>query len=229
MWKTGVPSAAFVRTPVRREDILYCLDAARLSPSSLNCQPWRFVVLDDPQLKNRAASYISNPLLKSNLHARQAPVLIAVVSDLSENPNPLYRTAVKKFGMYQYDLGAAVQTLCLAAADLGLGSCIMSTIRNKKQLQDLLGIPQGQEICLVVALGYPDGDPAASRERLSLERSAALIRESRQSVRTIPPTLKKLTSERKKGVSCETPFLLRFEPAQTRTLTSGDKGAVKST
>lgn len=58
---------------------------------------------------------------------------------------------------------------CLAAADLGLGSCIMSTIRNKKQLQDLLGIPQGQEICLVVALGYPDGDPAASRERLSLE------------------------------------------------------------
>ena len=154
---------------VRREDILYCLDAARLSPSSLNCQPWRFVVLDDPQLKNRAAGYISNPLLKSNLHARQAPVLIAVVSDLSENPNPLYRTAVKKFGMYQYDLGAAVQTLCLAAADLGLGSCIMSTIRNKKQLQDLLGIPQGQEICLVVALGYPDSDPAASRERLSLE------------------------------------------------------------
>ena len=108
MWKTGVPSAAFVLDPVRREDILYCLDAARLSPSSLNCQPWRFVVLDDPQLKNRAASYISNPLLKSNLHARQAPVLIAVVSDLSENPNPLYRTAVKKFGMYQYDLGAAV-------------------------------------------------------------------------------------------------------------------------
>ena len=160
---------SFRPDPVRREDILYCLDAARLSPSSLNCQPWRFVVLDDPQLKNRAASYISNPLLKSNLHARQAPVLIAVVSDLSGNPNPLYRTAVKKFGMYQYDLGAAVQTLCLAAADLGLGSCIMSTIRNKKQLQDLLGIPQGQEICLVVALGYPDGDPAASRERLSLE------------------------------------------------------------
>ena len=155
---------SFRPDPVRREDILYCLDAARLSPSSLNCQPWRFVVLDDPQLKNRAASYISNPLLKSNLHARQAPVLIAVVSGLSENPNPLYRTAVKKFGMYQYDLGAAVQTLCLAAADLGLGSCIMSTIRNKKQLQDLLGIPQGQEICLVVALGYPDSDPAASRD-----------------------------------------------------------------
>ena len=134
---------SFRPDPVRREDILYCLDAARLSPSSLNCQPWRFVVLDDPQLKNRAASYISNPLLKSNLHARQAPVLIAVVSDLSENPNPLYRTAVKKFGMYQYDLGAAVQTLCLAAADLGLGSCIMSTIRNKKTASGPAGNPPG--------------------------------------------------------------------------------------
>ena len=213
---------SFRPDPVRREDILYCLDAARLSPSSLNCQPWRFVVLDDPQLKNRAAGYISNPLLKSNLHARQAPVLIAVVSDLSENPNPLYRTAVKKFGMYQYDLGAAVQTLCLAAADLGLGSCIMSTIRNKKQLQDLLSIPQGQEICLVVAL-RPPGNGSAWR------RSAALIRESRQSVRAIPPAPEKLTSERKKGVSCETPFYCVSEPIQTRTLTSGDKGAVKST
>ncbi len=159
----------FRTDPVRREDILYCLDAARLAPSSLNCQPWRFLVLDDPQLKNRAASYISNPLLKSNLHARQAPVLIAVVNDLAESPNPLYRTAVKKFGMFQYDLGAAVQTLCLAAADIGLGSCIMSTIRNKKQLQELLGLPQGQEVCLVVALGYPDGEPSTERNRMSLD------------------------------------------------------------
>lgn len=159
----------FRSDPVRREDILYCLDAARLAPSSLNCQPWRFLVLDDPQLKNRAAACISNPLLKSNLHARQAPVLIMVLSDLTENPNPLYRTAVKKFGMYPYDLGAAVQTLCLAAADIGLGTCIMSTIRNRKQLQDLLGLTPGQEVCLVVAMGYADDVPPASRERLSLE------------------------------------------------------------
>ena len=159
----------FRSDPVRREDILYCLDAARLAPSSLNCQPWRFLVLDDPQLKNRAAACISNPLLKSNLHAKQAPVLIMVLSDLTENPNPLYRTAVKKFGMYPYDLGAAVQTLCLAAADIGLGTCIMSTIRNRKQLQDLLELTPGQEVCLVVAMGYADDVPPASRERLSLE------------------------------------------------------------
>ena len=76
---------------------------------------------------------------------------------------------MKKFGMFQYDLGAAVQTLCLAAADIGLGSCIMSTIRNKKQLQELLGLPQGQEVCLVVALGYPDGEPSTERNRMSLD------------------------------------------------------------
>ena len=211
---------SFRPDPVRREDILYCLDAARLSPSSLNCQPWRFVVLDDPQLKNRAASYISNPLLKSNLHARQAPVLIAVVSDLSENPNPLYRTAVKKFGMYQYDLGAAVQTLCLAAADLGLGSCIMSTIRNKKQLQDLLGIPQGQEGSVwwwhwatpMVTL-RPPGNGSAWR------RSAALIRESRQSVRTIPPTPEKTDFRTQKRRLLRDAFLLRF---RTRSDTDTD-------
>ena len=155
--------------PVSREAILYCLDAARLAPSSLNCQPWRFLVLDNPQLRSRAAGLISNPLLKSNLHAREAPVLIVVLSDLSESPNPLIRTAVKKFGMYQYDLGAAVQTLCLAAADIGLGSCIMSTIRNRKQLEELLCLPAGQEIRLVVALGYPAESQPTPRERLGLE------------------------------------------------------------
>ena len=155
--------------PVSRDKILYCLDAARLAPSSLNCQPWRFLVLDNPQLRSRAAGLISNPLLKSNLHAKEAPVLIVVLSDLSESPNPLIRTAVKKFGMYQYDLGAAVQTLCLAAADIGLGSCIMSTIRNRRQLEELLNLPAGQEIRLVVALGYLDEPEPAPRERLDLE------------------------------------------------------------
>lgn len=201
---------SFRPDPVRREDILYCLDAARLSPSSLNCQPWRFVVLDDPQLKNRAAGYISNPLLKSNLHARQAPVLIAVVSDLSENPNPLYRTAVKKFGMYQYDLGAAVQTLCLAAADLGLGSCIMSTIRNKNSFRTCWESPRDRRSVWwwhwatpTVTL-RPPGNGSAWR------RSAALIRESRQSVRTIPPASEKTDFRTQKRRLLRDAFFIAF-------------------
>lgn len=117
---------------------------------------------------------------------------------------------MKKFGMYQYDLGAAVQTLCLAAADLGLGSCIMSTIRNKKQLQDLLGIPQGQEICLVVALATPTVTLRPPGNGSAWRRSAALIRESRQSVRTIPPTPEKTDFRTQKRRLLRDAFFIAF-------------------
>ena len=160
----------FSPEPVDREVILDCLNAARLSPSSLNCQPWRFFVIDDPVLKSKVASAVCNPLLKINLHARQAPVLVLVVSDLTGSANPLVRTALRRMGMIPYDIGAAVQTLCLAAADHGLGSCILGSIRNRQQLRSLLGLSSNQEIHLAVALGYPAaGQNGDSRNRLPLE------------------------------------------------------------
>ncbi len=41
--------------PVEREKIELCLEAARLAPSACNSQPWKFVVVDEPGLKERLA------------------------------------------------------------------------------------------------------------------------------------------------------------------------------
>ncbi len=160
---------SFLPVAVPAETVLYCLDAARLAPSSLNSQPWKFIVVDDPQLKSRVAGCICNPLLQSNMQARQAPVLILVVNALPDNASPLLRTAVKKFGMSQYDIGFAVQSLCLAATNAGLASCVMDTIRKKARLRELLNIPPDKEICLAVALGYPTGEEPPPQERKPLE------------------------------------------------------------
>ena len=122
------------------------------------------------KMPHKVAGAICNPLLKINLHARQAPVLILVVSDLSESANPLVRTALRRMGMVPYDIGSAVQTLCLAAADHGLGSCILGSIRNRQQLRSLLDLGSNLEIHLAVALGYPaSGQIEAPQERLPLE------------------------------------------------------------
>ena len=43
---------------VEREKIELCLEAARLAPSACNSQPWRFIIIDDPSLKNRIISII---------------------------------------------------------------------------------------------------------------------------------------------------------------------------
>jgi nitroreductase len=43
----------FAKTPVKYEDILYCIEAAGQAPSGANRQPWRFVLVDDPGIKVR--------------------------------------------------------------------------------------------------------------------------------------------------------------------------------
>lgn len=43
----------FAKTPVEYEDVLYCVKAAAQAPSGANRQPWRFVLVDDPAMKER--------------------------------------------------------------------------------------------------------------------------------------------------------------------------------
>lgn len=70
---------AYIDKPVEREKILQCIEAARLAPSAYNQQPWNFVVVDDPQLKEQVAE--STASLGMNKFAFQAPVLVVVVLD----------------------------------------------------------------------------------------------------------------------------------------------------
>ena len=67
--------------PVRREDIVKCLEAARLAPSACNSQPWRFVVVEDKAaLKEMSEAAIG---LGMNKFTAGVPVMVAVFSDSS--------------------------------------------------------------------------------------------------------------------------------------------------
>ena len=70
--------------PVEKKKILRCLEAARMAPSACNAQPWTFIVVDDPQLKNALADMTNDPWLPLNRFVRQAPVHVVVVV---EKPN----------------------------------------------------------------------------------------------------------------------------------------------
>ena len=57
------------------------------------------------------------------------------------------------------DLGAAMQTICLAALHFGLGSCIEDQgVLYPEVLREMLKIPENRKIVIAVAVGYPDGD-----------------------------------------------------------------------
>ena len=64
----------YTNKPVEREKIIQCLQAARLAPSANNSQPWKFVVVDEPQLKDQVADCTAS--LGMNKFTFQAPVLV---------------------------------------------------------------------------------------------------------------------------------------------------------
>ena len=137
---------------VEKEKIVKCLEAARLAPSANNSQPWKFIVVNEPELKDKVAALAAG--LGMNKWAVQAPAIIAVVLE-----TPGFTTRLggllkgKEFRLM--DIGMAVEHLCLQAADLGLGTCIMGWFDERK-VKKALNIPRSRRVPLLISLGYPD-------------------------------------------------------------------------
>jgi len=157
----------YAERPVEPEKLQRCLEAARLAPSASNAQDWGFIVVDDPQLKSAVARETIAPLRSFNTFTDQAPVLVVV---LSEKPKVVTRTLWKAFGRDYglIDVGIAAEHFCLQAAEEGLGTCMLGWFDEKK-IKDLLGIPPGPRVDLVIALGYPAEAKVGPKRRKPLE------------------------------------------------------------
>ena len=70
----------YLPQPLEREKVLDCLEAARLAPSASNVQPWRFIVVDRPDLKDRLAREAFSGIYKASMFAAQAPVIVVVLA-----------------------------------------------------------------------------------------------------------------------------------------------------
>ena len=140
--------------PVEPEKIQRILEAARLAPSACNAQPWHFIVVDQPELRNQVADAVASRLLGMNHFTKQAPVHILVVE---ERPN--FTSGIgglikdKQFPLL--DIGIAAAHITLASTAEGLGSCILGWF-DEKRVAKLLGVPKGKRIPLLLTLGYPD-------------------------------------------------------------------------
>ncbi|HPV88248.1 MAG TPA: nitroreductase family protein [Bacteroidales bacterium] len=148
---------------IEKEKIVQCLEAARLAPSANNSQPWKFIVVDDPDLKDRVADCSAS--LGMNKFTFQAPVLVVVVLE-KENILSSIGGKIKDKVFCHYDIGIAVSHFCLQAAELGLGSCIIGWF-NEKKVKKLLNINRKRRVPLIISLGYP-GAPVRPKKRKSL-------------------------------------------------------------
>jgi nitroreductase len=141
---------AYQDRAVEKEKIELCLEAGRLSPSANNAQSWTFVIVDDAELKTRVAE---SAYRMGGAFVKQVPVVIVLVAE-----KPLFiskfGSALRKIDFTLLDMGIAAAHICLQAADLGLGTCMLESF-DEKSVKNLLDIPDNRRIALLITLGYP--------------------------------------------------------------------------
>ncbi len=150
-------------TPVEREKILKCIEAARLAPSACNSQPWRFVVVDNSELKTKIAATASAKILGMNQFANQAPVIVALV-DEGSNLTAKLGGKIKDKEYNKLDIGIAAEHFCLQATEEELGTCMIGWF-DEKNAKKLLNIPAKKRIELLITVGYPANDKIRTKMR----------------------------------------------------------------
>jgi nitroreductase len=155
-------------TPVPREKINRCLEAARLAPSACNSQPWKFIIVDDPKLRYKLAKAAFEDIPDFNSFALKAPVLILIVSE-REKMSAKIGGVVKRKNFSQIDIGIAAEHFCLQAAEEGLGTCMLGWF-NEKKVKKMLSIPRTKRIELIISTGFSADENIPRKKRKTIDK-----------------------------------------------------------
>jgi nitroreductase len=162
---------AYSDKPVDREKIARCIEAAHLAPSACNAQPWKFIVVDNIELKNKIADTTTTKMIPMNHFTKQAPVHVIVVM---ENPNfsSALGSVIRNKPFALIDVGIASIQFCLQATEEGLGTCILGWF-NEKEVKKLLNIPSSKRAVLIITVGYPASNEIREKRRKPLNEIAS--------------------------------------------------------
>lgn len=157
---------AYSDRAVEQEKLERILEAGRLAPSACNAQPWKIIVVSDPEKRTQVAEACTSRALGMNHFSRQAPLQLVIVEERANLTSRL-GGSLKQIHYPHLDLGILASHLCLAAADEGLGSCMLGWL-NEKKIRKILDIPGEKKVVLVILLGY-SAQENRSKKRKSKE------------------------------------------------------------
>jgi len=147
---------------IEEDKLMRLLNAARLSPSAGNRQPWKFIVVTDSEIKRRLADVCRWKMWRMS-QVEKAPLVIVGCGI----PKESIRVGSLEKG-YVVDVTIALQSIVLTATSLGLGTCWIGAFDEKK-VRELLGIPEDIKVVALLTVGYPDETPKP-KSRKSLDK-----------------------------------------------------------
>ena len=137
---------SYADRPVPEEVVERVLAAGRVTGSSMNRQPWRFLVLAGDDLRAAVAETVYTP---ANLAGAALAIAIVVSGG---------RTA-------DFDAGRAAQSMMLAASNDGVGSS-PNGVADRGRFAELVGLGEDERAAIVLSFGYP------ARPRRAEDRTA---------------------------------------------------------
>jgi nitroreductase len=133
--RTVLAVRQFQEKPVPEPIVRQIVEAAHLTASSRNGQPWHFIIVENKETLRRLGA-----LAPTGRYIAQAPLAIVVGMEQSV-------FAVS-------DASRAIQSMILTAWAQGVGSNWVG-FQNLKQVNPVLGMPEEIEILAIIAFGYP--------------------------------------------------------------------------
>lgn len=142
---------------VEQEKLDYVMECVRLSPSAVNFQPWKFAIVQEKeQLEALKTAYP-----REWIHS--APCMIVACADHEVS---WHRKADGK-DHADIDVAIAVEHLCLAAAEQGLGTCWVCNF-DVDRCREVMHLPANLEPVVLIPLGYPADETVPEKKRKTL-------------------------------------------------------------
>lgn len=180
--------------PVSDQDLDLILEAARQAPSGENAQPWRFIVVKNPETRKKlgalagggsgrrfTAEFVTKKMqerfvnLQDEAKKRAAFEKLTsgqVSTFLADAPVNIIVCGKKDVWDLPFDTSAAIENILLMVTALGLGACWVIApcidIRDEERIKHILDIPEGYKAISILSVGHPTR-PHRPRPRISIK------------------------------------------------------------
>ncbi len=124
------------------------IEAGNYAPSHCNTQGWKFIFVDNQNIKNEITKSGGSHVVKS------APYGILITYNLALSDNLEYKDWIQSSS-------GAIQNMLLTIHDLGLGGCWICHLPRKKTLAKIFNIPKPYTPVAYIAFGYSQQESAA--------------------------------------------------------------------
>lgn len=148
---------AYTDEAVGSEQLEYIKECVRLAPSAVNKQPWRFRVLQSEEGKEK----IRRCYPREWFNTAPMYILATVLHD-----EEWVRADGKHHG--DIDVAIAVEHLCLAATEQGLGTCWVCNF-DAVMCKELFGLAENEEPTVIIPIGHPASDVTEKKRKTSAD------------------------------------------------------------